>query len=69
MQFREEINVSYPRDLDEYEARELTDELARRETARQAGVCDYCGRAPDTKPCKFPERHRGESDAQAVDRG
>jgi hypothetical protein len=50
--------VSYPRDLDEVHEDQLREELERRRAARIAGVCDYCGRHPDTPECKFPSRHR-----------
>lgn len=45
-------------DLDEYTEARLVAELARRSTARRQGICDYCGRTPDTPTCRFPERHR-----------
>lgn len=44
--------------IDECDETVLTMELYRRMKARQAGMCDYCGRSPHTKPaCRFPERH------------
>jgi hypothetical protein len=45
------------RDLDEYTEGQLQNELARRRALRNSGLCDYCQRAPETEPCKFPERH------------
>lgn len=61
--------MSYPRDLDEYSENELLEEIERRRTVRERGLCDYCGRKPTTSPCKFPERHRGQpsESAQAVE--
>lgn len=50
--------MSYPKDLDEYTDEHLRSELAQRKTMRDRGVCDYCARTPDTRPCKFPDRHR-----------
>ena len=50
--------MSYPTSLDEYAEQFLRGELALREARRAAGLCDYCNRAPDTKPCRFPDRHR-----------
>jgi hypothetical protein len=50
--------MSYHRDLEELEESELRKELERRQTSRDLGLCDYCGRDGDTPPCKFPERHR-----------
>jgi hypothetical protein len=53
--------MSYPKDLDEYSERTLIDEIARRETCRRRGRCDYCGRAHGVAPaCKFPVRHAGK---------
>ena len=49
--------MSYPKGLDEYTEDELQAELDRRANLQSCGVCDYCGRAPDTPACKFPERH------------
>lgn len=50
--------MSYPKDLDEMDEIKLADEVERRRQTRAAGLCDYCGRKPDTDPCKFPDRHR-----------
>ena len=50
--------MSYPLDLDEMAETKLVQEIERRKKARAAGLCDYCGRAPDTSTCKFPDRHR-----------
>lgn len=50
--------MSYPKDLDEYTDGELDGHLSYRRGMRAKGVCDYCLRTPDTKPCKLPERHR-----------
>lgn len=36
---------------------ELLAELDRREAARRADVCDYCGQPFATEPCAYPERH------------
>lgn len=49
--------MSYPKNLDEYEDKELTAELERRIVARQKGQCDYCGHSPRSKPCRFVTRH------------
>lgn len=49
--------MSYPVDLDEMDEKTLIKEIARREHKRLQGLCDYCGRAPSTPACKFPERH------------
>jgi hypothetical protein len=49
--------VSYPKDLDEYTEAELKAELERRQKAREAGLCDYCGRQPSQPACRFPERY------------
>lgn len=35
--------MGYMLDLDEYEEKELADELARRQLRRENGLCDYCG--------------------------
>ncbi len=51
--------MGYPLDLDEYDEQRLAGELELRQGRRSQGLCDYCGREPDTNPCKFPERHRG----------
>jgi len=50
--------MSYPLDLDEISEENLRGELKRREQHWQAGLCDYCGRKPETPPCKFPDRHQ-----------
>jgi hypothetical protein len=50
--------MSYPRDIDEIPEAELLAELCRRRQLRDGGLCDYCGRNRDSKPCRFPERHR-----------
>ena len=52
--------MSYSLDLDEYPEKKLREELRNRRRARRKGLCDYCGRAPDTTPCKFPERHHAK---------
>ncbi|MFB3104198.1 MAG: hypothetical protein ACE1ZA_04640 [Pseudomonadales bacterium] len=53
--------MSYPRDLDEYAASELRNELEARKTSRANGRCDYCGRQLHTLPtCKYPHRHAGD---------
>jgi len=49
--------MSYPKDLDEYNAAELEQELRQRAQKRSQGKCDYCNRPRDTPPCKFPHRH------------
>ncbi len=49
--------MSLLRDLDEYVENALVAEINRRIWARERGVCDYCGRTPETVVCKFPERH------------
>lgn len=48
--------MSYPKDLDEYNERELLQELERRKTLREQGKCDYCG-GDGPVACKFPTRH------------
>jgi len=50
--------MGYSRDLDEYAEHRLLGEILRRAKLRKQGLCDYCERTPDTKPCKFPGRHR-----------
>ncbi len=49
--------MSYPRDIDEIPGAELTAELDRRLDQRNKGLCDYCGRTPETEPCLYYERH------------
>jgi hypothetical protein len=49
--------MSYPRNLDEIAEERLREELARREQARDNGLCDYCGRPGTSDSCQFPERH------------
>lgn len=49
--------MSYMKDLDEYTEAELEQELAARARRRKYGRCDYCGRHPLTRPCRFPKRH------------
>ena len=54
--------MSTPKWMEDCVLEEITDEalryeLERRENARAAGVCDYCGRRPDTPACRFPRRH------------
>lgn len=43
--------------LDERSEDQLMNELNERFMKRRRGVCDYCGRPPDTKSCRFPARH------------
>lgn len=50
--------MGYPRDLDEYDEKELDAEKRRRAERRNRGLCDYCERAPTSPPCRFPRRHR-----------
>jgi hypothetical protein len=50
--------LSYPLDLDEVPEDQLRAEVERRRQLRIAGLCDYCGRDPNTPTCKFPHRHR-----------
>lgn len=50
--------MSLPRDLDEYTKGELLAELDRRDKARRADVCDYCGRAFHESTCRLPDRHK-----------
>lgn len=50
--------MSLFRDVDEYDDHSLQSLLDHRVRMRSKGVCDYCLRTPDTKPCRFPERHR-----------
>jgi hypothetical protein len=38
---------------------ELLSELLLRAGRRAHGLCDYCGRTPDTDLCQFPDRHEG----------
>lgn len=55
--------MSYPKDLDEYKASELLNELDARAASRTNGRCDYCGRQTHTTPpCRFPKRHAGEEE-------
>lgn len=49
--------MGYPMGLDEYPETRLEDELETRRHQRQKGMCDYCGRSPRTRSCKFPQRH------------
>jgi len=56
--------VSYRIDLDEIPEKKLQEEIFRRSKMRSMGVCDYCERVPDAKPCKFPERHEVGFQAQ-----
>lgn len=46
------------KDMDEVPEERLKAELQRRITARQAGLCDYCGRCPSTPSCRFEDRHK-----------
>lgn len=50
--------MSYPKDIDDYEDKDLLAELALRAMRRERGVCDYCRRFSNDPPCKFPARHR-----------
>ena len=59
--------MSYPRDLDEYTSTELHAELDRRDRARRADLCDYCGRSLDDSACRFPDRHRRTGPKPAPD--
>lgn len=45
------------KDLDEYTLEEIEQEVIRRVLCQVNSKCDYCGRAFDTTPCKFKERH------------
>ena len=45
-------------DLTDIYEDDLRMEIARRYEARRTGVCDYCGREPNTPVCRFPGRHR-----------
>lgn len=59
--------MSYPKDLDEYEALELENELFRRGVMRTCGRCDYCGRFINEEPaCKYPSRHKGNKHEQSI---
>ena len=49
--------MSYRLDLDEYDEDVLIEELRHRKALRDEGKCDYCGRKPEDKSCKFPSRH------------
>lgn len=49
--------VSYMLSLDEYDEKHLREELRLRENRRLLGLCDYCERAPEEPPCRFPKRH------------
>lgn len=44
-------------DLHELPEKLLQEELSRRASLRYQGLCDYCGRAPSTPACRFPDRH------------
>lgn len=54
--------MTYPNLLEEIHLQKLWAELERRARLCQAGLCTYCERKPDTKPCRFPERHSGVMD-------
>ena len=56
--FQGQAKMSYHRDLDEIPEIELQQEMLRRATRRESGLCDYCQRTADDPACKFPERHR-----------
>jgi len=56
--------MGYPMDLDEYDEARLVGELERRRALRVQGLCDYCERATELPPCKFPGRHKGQVDAR-----
>lgn len=43
--------------LNEFTEDELEAELAVRRRRRVQGACDYCGEFPESKACRFPERH------------
>lgn len=45
------------RDIDELAEASLKLELKTRKRKRRSGVCDYCGRRPETATCKYPSRH------------
>lgn len=49
--------MSYPLDLDEISDEKLLAEVQRRAALRMKGLCTYCERPGDTRPCKLPERH------------
>ena len=58
--------MPYLRDLDEYREDELSAEIRRRAFARSKGLCDYCGRAPNTEMCKVGwQRHRHDETVAA----
>ena len=44
--------------LDEYTERILINELVKRKEKREKGLCDYCGRDPESSSCRFPKRHK-----------
>lgn len=52
--------MSYQLSIDEMTEARISAELDKRVVSRQRGGCDYCGRAPTTVPCKFPDRHSDE---------
>lgn len=49
--------MGYIKDLDEYTDEELQKELTRRQTVRDEGICDYCGRDGRMETCRYQERH------------
>lgn len=55
--------MSLPRDLDDYDDKELYDELLRRNKQRALGHCDYCKRGVSLSPCKYPMRHQVMEDS------
>lgn len=50
--------MSYNIDLGDFDEEILRSELQRRKEMRAMGRCDYCGRLPSDKPCRYPLRHR-----------
>jgi hypothetical protein len=59
--------MSFPRSLDEVSEYALHKELEERAAKRRNGLCDYCGRTPDTPPCKFPQRHNRTAPEDTLD--
>jgi hypothetical protein len=60
--------MSYMKDIDEYDEDELLTELRLRAERRTRGVCDYCGRPPESPPCKERKRHRLGNISEALER-
>lgn len=52
------IEVSYPKDIEDYSLEELEEEIERRVSLQHKDLCDYCERPAGSLPaCKHPDRH------------